>query len=228
LLNSHHESATHKLRTDSSSTNKLCINLIGGASFNAPEFFDMPDAIQSLTVTGFALYDIGPTFDNVSWSINAKNVVVNNFNVVNSSKQVATRQQVKEWLVASIGSNVENVSLDGEVIIVNGASPLVDQSDRFFRLTASPSSPKDIDTKASMIRRSFNISLTQRLSSNTIAKVLISGVVSEGGVLSQEVVSSINNETANIVLGYNSTTERLTIDSAFAINTKIDLEHLLA
>ena len=228
LLNSHHESATHKLRTDSSSTNGLCVNLIGGASFNAPAFFDMPDAIQSLTITNFTLYDIGADFSGVSWDINARNVVVNNLNVVTSNKVKATREQVKAWLIASIGSNVDFMSLDGETIIVNGSTPLVNQSDRFFRITATPSTPIDINTKQSMLRKSFTIKITQRLNSNDIASVLICGTVSDSGSLTQETISDINNSTANIVLSYNSGSERLAFDSASPIPTKIDLEYITA
>lgn len=228
LLNSHHESATHKLRTDSSSTNGLCINLIGGASFNAPAFFDMPDAIQGLTITNFTLYDIGADFSGVSWNINAKNVVVNNLNVVTSAKVKSSRSQVKEWLLAAAGTSVDFMSLDGETLIVNGGIVLVDQSDRFFRVTTTPATPVAINTKESMLRRSFTVKLTQRLSANTIATVVIVGSVSDNGALSQETISSINNGTANMVLGYDAGAERLTIDSSIGINTKIDLEHLRA
>ncbi|AUR81520.1 coil containing protein [Vibrio phage 1.007.O._10N.261.55.F9] len=225
LLNAHFESESTKLRTVNSSTNGLCINVVGGASFNSPEFFKMPEFFEALTVTNFSLYDVGPDLTGVLWQINARKVIINNLTVVDSNKVKATRRQVRDWVKASLGTSVDFCSVDGEIIRVNGHNTLVDESDKFFIITTTPGSPVDIDTVVDIVRHTVEITMTQRVNSTTDSAVKILATVDDSLNLTQSEITNIKNATANITLGYNATTKRLTVDSSFGISTKIKIEY---
>ena len=225
LLNLHSEAENTKLRTMSSSTNGLCINVIGGAAFNAPAFFALPDAIQALTVTNFCLYDVGSDFSGVLWQINAKNVIVNNLNVVDSNKNKASRKQVRTWLLSSLGTNVEFCSLDGEILRSNGVNTLVNESDRYFSVITTPSTPVDIATAVDIERTTAEITISQRLNASQDAAVRILATVSSDGTFTQSEIASVNNGPAGIALGYNNSSKRFTVDSSFGVSTKIKIEY---
>lgn len=224
LLNSHHEGVNTRMRTTATSTNGLCVNIVGGASFNAPKYFAMPNITLALTVTNFTLYDVGADFSGVLWAINAKTVVINNLNVVDSNKNKATRRQIRTWLINSLGLNVGFCSLDGEILRMNGINAFYDETDKYFNVTTTPGTPVDIPTFSDLARSQITITLVQRLSSTQIASVIINAVITDTGVISQSEVSQINNGTANMVLGYNATTKKLTLDSTFAVTTKVIIE----